>query len=380
MIRVDVKPEILRWARERAWLTLHDLQPKFPDLVAWERGAAKPTLKQVEALAKATSTPVGYMFLSEPPVERMPIPDYRSGRAHRADRPSPNLLEMIYLCQDRQAWYRDHARSMGEAPLPFVGSVRRSASVERVANEIRGVLGFDLEARRECPTWSDALRHFIFQADSIGVLVMCSGVVRNNNRRPLDSEEFRGFALVDELAPLVFINGKDSRAAQMFTLAHELAHVWLGQTALSDADASALPDHEVEQWCNRVAAELLLPMKALRAEYQPRAELTEEIQRLARRFKVSTLVVLRRVHDAGGVSKAKFHAAFEAELERIRALPAGTGGNFYLTQAARVSKRFARALVSSTLEGQTLYRDAFRMLGISKAGTLLELGRGLGIS
>jgi Zn-dependent peptidase ImmA (M78 family) len=229
------------------------------------------------------------------------------------------------------------------------------------------------------PTWTDALRHFIDQADTLGILVMCSGVVLNNNRRHLDPEEFRGFAMADDLAPLVFINGADTKAAQMFTLAHELAHIWLGQSAVSDAQAVLLPELEVEQWCNRVAAELLVPLSVLRDEYDGTAKLGDEVGRLARHFKVSTLVILRRIHDAGGLTREELWECYEQELARLSEIPRGSGGNFYLTQAARVSKRFARALVVSTLEGQTLHRDAFRMLGFSKLRTFHKLGRSLGV-
>lgn len=380
MIRVEVRPKMLRWARERAGLTVRNLERRFPKLERWERGEAMPTLKQLEGLARVTHTPVGYFFLPEPPVERIPIPDLRTVGNALLAHPSPDLLEMIYVCQQRQDWYRDFAKSVGEVPRGFVGSASVSDSVEAVANEMRQELGFDLDARRDCPTWTEALRQFIAQADALGVLVMCSGVVLNNNRRRLDPGEFRGFAMADDLAPLVFINGADTEAAQMFTLPHELAHLWLGQSALSDANPSALPDHEVERWCNRVGAELLVPMRILRPEFRPDTELGAEVDRLARRFKVSTLVVLRRIFDAGALSRKAFEEAYESELRRLRALPGGTGGDFYLTQAVRVSNRFARGLVASTLEGQTLYRDAFRMLGISKTETFHDLARSLEFS
>lgn len=380
MVRVEVKPELIRWARERAGIDLDVLTGRFPQLKAWERGEIHPTLKQVERFAKATYTPIGFLFLQEPPVERVPIPDFRTIGGERIERPSPDLLDTIYICQQRQEWYRDFARSVGEEPRSFVGSIKMTSDIEGIAETIRRALGFDLEQRQRIPTWSGALRLFIEQADALGVLVMCSGVVLNNNRRHLDPDEFRGLAIVDELAPLVFLNGADTRAAQMFTLAHELVHIWIGQSALSDTQASRLPEHEVERWCNQVAAELLVPLAVLRGEYRRNSNLRQETDRLARRFKVSTLVILRRIHDVGGLTREQFWQAYNEELEQLRALPKASGGDFYLTQAVRVSKRFARALVVSTLEGQTLYRDAFRMLGFSKLATFQELGRSLGVA
>lgn len=379
--RVNIAARMLCWARERSGRPDTYFAEHFPKFDAWECGETLPTLKQVEALAKATYTPVGYLFLFAPPDEALPIPDFRTLGDRPMAQPSPNLLETVYACQQRQAWYQEFARVTGEPPRAFVGSVSTGDSVESVANAMRIALGFDLEARRACPTWTDALRRFIEQADELGVLVMCSGVVRNNTHRPLDPEEFRGFALADPLAPLVFINGKDTKAAQMFTLAHELAHIWIGQSALSDAGAYAVPDHAVEAWCNRVAAELLAPLELVRDEFRGDKELDTEVKRLARRFKVSTLVVLRRIFDAGGITRAEFQEAYDEEIARLRAAMSkgSSGGDFYLTQAARVSKRFARALVVSTLEGHTLYRDAFQMLGVVKVETFNEMGRNVGV-
>jgi len=378
-VRVAVQPKMLRWARERAHLELVGLTRRFPRLEAWERGEACPTLRQLESFAKATHVPVGFLFLHEPPVERIPIPDFRRAGNTHVGHPSPDLLDTVYVCQQRQEWYRDYARSVREEPVACVGSAGVESNVEATAADIRQAVGFDIEERRRMPTWTDALRRFIGQADALGILVMCSGVVLNNNYRHLDPEEFRGLAMADDLAPLVFINGADTKAAQMFTLAHELAHIWLGQSAVSDAQAAWMPEHKIELWCNRVAAELLVPLAVLRDEYDPSSELQVEVDRLARQFKVSTLVILRRIHDAGGITRDELWQAYANELERLVAITRQTGGSFYLTQSARVSKRFARALVVSTLEGQTLHRDAFRMLGLSKLETFHELGRSLGV-
>ena len=330
VVRVDVNPELLRWVRERAGMDVDALTSRFPRYAEWESGDVRPTLKQLEALAKAARAPVGYFFLSEPLDEPIPIPDFRTVGSTPPGRPSPDLLDTVYLCQQRQDWYRDFARLQQEEPLAFVGSANPASGVEAVAADMRATLRLDLDERRDLSTWTEALRRFIEAADALGVLVMMSGIVGSNTRRVLDPGEFRGFALSDDLAPLVFVNGADTKAAQMFTLAHELAHLWLGESALSDSGADTLPVHRVEAWCNRVAAELLVPLATMREEYRPGENLYGELARLARRFKVSTLVVLRRIHDAGGLTRGELDRAWNRELERLKeTVPSGGGGDFY---------------------------------------------------
>jgi len=378
MLRVNVKPKLLQWARGRSGLDVDELQTRFPKLMDWEQGQSMPTFKQLEALAKALFVPIGYLLLSEPPEEQIPIPDMRTVGSTLLEQPSPDLLDVLYLCQRRQAWYRDYARSIGEEPRPYVGSVKINASAKKTAETIRHALKFDLEERRRFPTWTEALRRFIEQAEHLGVLVMVSGVVGSNNKRKLNPEEFRGFALADDLAPLVFINGSDSKAAQMFTLAHELAHIWLGKSALSDVNPYSIPSHQIERWCNQVAAEILAPLEAIK-ESLPSTKPLGAMQDLARRFKVSTLVILRRIFDAERITWEAFQTAYKQENERLQNITKPSGGDFYLTQEARASKRFVRALVVNTLEGQTLYREAFQLLGIKKEQTFIEFGNRMGV-
>ncbi len=343
-LRVPVQPKILDWAETRSLQDGELLRAHFPKLDDWKEGTVQPTLKQLEDFASFTHTPFGLLMLSEPPVETLPIPDFRSMPSERFERPSPDLLETIYICQERQDWYRDFMREIDE--------------------------------RRTYPTWQEALRSFISHADDAGILVMCSGVVGNNNHRPLDPHEFRGFALADPIAPLIFINGADSKSAQMFTLAHELAHLWLGSTALSDVPVTNGEQNETELWCNRVAAEMLVPESEFSDTFNTNADQDIEIPRMSRIFKVSTLVIIRRMLDLGYLPSGEYWDLYHREEDRLRRLPKSSGGNFFLTQAARTSKRFTRALIISTLEGHTLHRDALRYLGLTKTETFDKLVSG----
>jgi Zn-dependent peptidase ImmA (M78 family) len=378
--RVDVQGEMLRWARQRAGLQLGELANRFPRLADWESGTASPTLKQLEDFANATHTPVGFLFLPDPPDIQLPLPDFRTRGNLAVRQPSPDLLETIFQAQRRQEWYEVYARTSGIEPRTFVGSVTAGAHPDEAADLIRRALAFEVSQRGS--TWDEAFRILADNADGLGILVMVNGVVGSNTRRKLNVEEFQGFALSSEFAPLAFVNGNDTRAARTFTLLHEIAHLWLGQSALDDADPASQADGESERWCSQVASRVLVPHADLITGYSRTADLTAEFDRLARVFKASTLVVLGRLHEEGYLGQKEFWDAYGAELARVRsfARSAGAGGgNFYNTQPARVSKRFARAVIASTLEGQTLYRDAFQMLGFRKVSAFNELARRLGV-
>jgi Zn-dependent peptidase ImmA (M78 family) len=378
-MKVSVEPGLLRWAGKRAGTTLAALAERFPLLSAWERGDAQPTLKQLESFAQATHTPIGYFFLREPPIEDLPIPDCRTMGSSFLRRPSADLLDTIYLCQQRQEWFRDYARTEGLPTLTFVGSATPGSEVVATAAEMRSALRFDLGLRQRTPSWREALRQFISLADELGILVMVSGVVGSNGHRKLDPEEFRGFALADPVAPLVFVNGADTKAAQMFTLAHELAHIWLGKTALSDFQPISISHDLVESWCNRVAAELLVPLEAIRREYRPRSPIRDEMKRLAKVFKVSTLVILRRIFDAGGLTREELAEAYHAELSLLLSWQKkASGGDFCSTLPIRTSRRLAHAMVRSALEGRASFSEVTRLLGFRKMSAFRELSQRFG--
>ena len=383
---VDVKPALLSWAKKRSGQSIKNLHNKFPKLALWESGKVKPTLKQLEKFAKTVHAPIGYLFLDNPPVEKIPIPDFRKIPNANRKNPSPNLLDTLYICSRRQDWYRNYLLSMKEKPLNFIGSVRPlSNNIVKTAENIRKVLNFSIEERKNLTTWTGALSQFIKQANSIGILVMVSGIAGSNNRRKLDPKEFRGFALSDSLAPLIFVNGADTKAAQMFTVAHELAHLWINQTAVSNEQALTIPEHRIESWCNKVAAELLVPFSIFHKLYDSKKmklNFPKEIQHLAKYFKVSSLVILRRIYDIKKLTKKEFVEKYQKELKRLNNMQKRNkrgGGDFFLTLEARISLRFIKTLISRTIEGHTPFREAFQLLGIKKMSTFKQAGKNAGV-
>lgn len=378
-VRVDVAPKMLEWAVRRVGWDEDTASQKFPSLDAWLRGEKKPTLKQLQAFAKKTHAPFGQLFLDEPPVEEVPIPDMRTVGNQRLTEPSPDLLDTIYLCQLRQDWYRDYGEEVGFEELLFVGGATTKSSVVQTAEAIRKELKFGVHQRSEFSTWEDALRYLLDAIENLGVLVMVNGVVGADTSRRLDPDEFRGFALADSIAPLIFINGADTKAAQIFTLIHELAHLRLGNSALSDATMARQTHQPMELWCNQVAAEVLVPIKDLRADYAGQPD-TDELQRLARTFRVSTLVVLKRIFDLGGMTWDDYQRRYQEEKDRVIAIferqkEKSSGGDFYKTQRRRLSPSFIRAVYTSTMSGETSFRDGYELLGTRSHETFMRLGK-----
>ena len=380
MTRVQVKPELLRWACERSRIDEFELSVRFPQVDAWERGEKQPTLKQLEAFAKATHTPLGYFFLPEPPVERLPIRDFRTVREEAA-RPSADLLDTIYAMQRRQDWLRDERRDGEGEPLDFVGSARLTDEPEAIGREMRRVVGLDNGWAAEVKTWTEAVGELRRRTENLGVIAVINGVVGNNTSRRLDVREFRGFALTDSYAPLIFTNGADAKSAQMFTLAHELAHVWLGRDGegLSGFEGIFPGNQRVEKFCDAAAAEFLVQADELKRQWPVVKNESDVFERLARHFKVSPIVAGRRAMDLRLVGRDAFFKFYKdyTQRERDRA-KVTSGGDFYNTQNTRLGQSFALAVMRAALEGRLSFKEAYDLTGL-RGGAFQEYGRRLGV-
>jgi Zn-dependent peptidase ImmA (M78 family)/transcriptional regulator with XRE-family HTH domain len=375
-----ISAPVVKWARERAGLSQEELATqlnnvKASQVHAWELGTSLPTFSQAERLAEKLRIPFAILFMEKPPEIGLPIPDLRTV-THKKRKPTLEFFDVVSDALLRQRWYREHQQEQEASPLDFVGSFKFGDDTDKIAEDMANRLGINDELRRECSTWQQFFVSFVQLAEELGVLVMRSGVVRHNPTRTLEVEEFRGFAISDKLAPLVFINSRDAKSAQIFTLAHELVHIWIGTSGISNPApkkrARELP-HEIERFCNQVAAQLLIPAAGLETIWTDQKTASENVRRIAAHYRVSTMVALRRAYDLEKIGYKLFSRLLDEEyekFERSKKEDDEGGGNFWASFGARNSPTLVKAIISTLRQDRMSYRDAANLLGV-RFGTLL---------
>lgn len=382
MIAVAIKPPVLEWAQRRSGRDDEAIRGKFQKWDRWLSEEQHPSFSDVERIATYTRVPVGYLLLAEPPEERLPIPDFRIGRGH-VEAPSDDLLETIYVNQRRQAWYEDYLADYGGTEaLAFVGSARNMI-VDEAAASISEVLDYGIDGRSRLRSVDEARAHLIWAFEDLGGLVVLNSMVGNNTHRMLDLVEFRGFTLLSDTAPLVFVNARDTKRGQVFSILHEFAHVWSGDAGVS-AGGEPLRgrDNQVERWCDAVAAQIAVPDEDLHTRFDDTIDLTEELDRLADRYRCSTLVVLIKLRELALIPSDGFSSIYEGEVERLlgfsKAKSTGDGGDFYNNQPFRVGETLSRAIIRDAKRGTTSMTEALRLLSFRRAPMLDTYAERLG--
>ncbi len=374
MTEALVTPSVLTWARQRRNLDIEALAAKVAVkaevAAAWESGDQRPTFRQAVKIAKVLRAPLGYFYLPEPPALDCPLPDFRTPPGQPADAPSADLLDLIVDVVGKQEWYREFLTADGVEDLPFVGRYSPADSPEAVARDIKETLAVS-KAQNDASNPEEFVRILSANAESAGIIVMRSGVVRNDNTRKLDVAEFRGFSLNDPVAPVIFVNAQDAKNAQVFTIIHEAAHIWTGEGGISGPFAdvfSADARNDRERFCDAVAAETLVPSEDFHGRWTTLGgEITARVHNLARRYRVSSLVVLRKAYDLNLMESAEYwhlHAQIRSEAA-AHTSKGETGGNFQYTLLARTGAQLTQAVISSASRGDLLVRDAADMLGVS---------------
>jgi len=372
-----ITPKIIEWARKRAGLDTDQLANALKvnaiKIEAWEEGSQRPKFHKAEQLAKRLRIPFGYLFLSKLPVDDVPLPDLRTETGERPKNPSLNFIDIVQSTLLKQQWYSDYLRETNQDKLPFVGTVRLGSSIEKTAEQMRRQLGINHQMRERCNTTDQFKTEFIHSAEDIGVLVMRS-VVAGSNLRRLVVREFRGFALVDSFAPVIFINSRDAKAAQIFTLAHELVHIWLGESGVSNPDPrkrSTDETNKIEQFCNRVAAELLVPSAGVIEAWDNHRTIEQNIQQLVRVYRVSRYVVARQVYELDKITQRQYLDYLDSNPSLWKSKDdvkdEEGGGTFWPTFFAKNSLPFVSGVMRALGESRITYRDASTMLSVKIA-------------
>ena len=354
----DINLNILPWAVSRAGYDIAEFAIKFPRLSDWLEQTKKPTIKQLEEFARKVYLPFGYLFLKEPPIEDLPIPYFRTG-VNEVEKVSLNVFDTILLIQRRQEWLSSYLKDNEFDKLDFVGKFRSETDHFKIVDNIRSTLKLSLNWASYFNTWEESLKYFVQKIEEQGIIVTFNGVVENNTKRPIPLDECRGFVLVDEMAPFMFVNATDTKAAHMFTISHELAHIWTGHSAGFDFRQLQPSQNSNEILCDKVAAELLVPQVLFEKKWLE----NKEIRHLSRFFKVSPIVIARRALDLSKITKQdffSFYANYMAEFKGKKDQQSG-GGDFYATSKKRLSVTFLSHVDNALKENKLLHRDAYKL-------------------
>ncbi len=358
--RVNINTDLIQWAILRAGYSLDEYLDKKPKVKEWLDATALPTVKQLESFTQNVHVPFGYMFLQSPPTEKIDIPFFRAGK-EKTDRISLELFDTVQTIRKRQDWLSDYLEDEEFESLDFVGRFTVKNTVEEIVEDIRKVLEIPRDWAKEHNNMFSALNYLTSKIEAKRIIVTFNGVVGNNNRRPLRVEECRGFVLIDEYVPFMFVNAKDAKVAQVFTIFHELAHIWLGISAGFDNNNFLPANDEIELLCDKIAAEFLVPKERL-LDFWKKGE--DDTRALYKKFKVSPIVIARRALDLKLITKESYFDFYNSYVSEVRSSPKGKGGDFYATNRKRISTQFARFVESAVKEKKILYTEAYRLTGL----------------
>ena len=379
-VTVSIHAPVIDWIMQN----VHEDQVT-PDVLdqlnAWKTGEKQPTLKQLEAMSRKTRIPFGYFLLQTPPDEDIALAEYRTVGSKKSQKPSRELIDILDQMTAIQDWMREELKREQSDATSFVGSCSLHDSTGEIARRIRDDLALKTNWYRGGKNAEDNFNRLRSTLAQHGLLIFTGGKIGANTHRPLDVNEFRAFTLIDTHAPLIFINTTDTANGRLFSLLHETVHVWLGKNSLfnnpewSDERVSLL-----EQKCNAVAAELLVPAADFSEVWDSSIPVEDMIGQAARHFRCSEAVILRRAYTTKKIPRNLYTRmlAFQKEQwEQTKAHKKKSGGDFYKTLLSNLDHRFLAALERSVIQGNTQDTDAYRLTATNRRtyrGALERMG------
>lgn len=364
-VNVEIRPEIISWALNQT--KEEKLGSKLmKNIEQWLAGTKNPTFNQIEDFSRRSNIPLGYFFLQTPPKENIGLLEYRTIDSIRLAQPSRDLIDTILEMESVQQWMGNYRQELEYEPNPYVGCIKNGAGPDEIAEKIREDLGLEKEWYKECNSISDAFHKLRSLLGECGIIVMMNGIAAKNSHRSLDLEEFRAFAMINDFAPLIFINGADSWGGRLFSLFHETVHIWLGRNDFyNDRRDSEKAVNTAEIICNAVAGELMVPDSIFLKKWieSPSENSDKKIKELARSFLCSESVIARKAFNHKKITKRMYDKIVLEAIEAFarRKQEKASGGNYYSTAQSRLDSAFVRAICESINNGRTSYTEAYRL-------------------
>lgn len=361
-IKIDVKPEVLTWAYQRAGYDKEGAIAAFSktksnpgDLEAWLSHKDKPSVSQLQKFASKFLVPFGYLLLDTPPDESIPFPMFRGkGLSNHFD---VNVYDTILYVQRRQNWLEEYLSNNEIDTCQLTNTIHLTTPISNAVSVLRNELQLKSDWAFSYKDSEKAVNELAQQLEQAGIFLVFNGVVGNNTRRKVKVSECRGFALFSETAPYIFVNNADSKTAQMFTLIHEAAHIMLGESA-GHAGEELFDQNKTESYCNKVAAEFLVPADTLRNIWMG------DVRAAAEKFKVSEIVIARRAHDLRLMSYENYRYFCNEYYRTPITQKKGSGGNFHAICKKRVGLSFAIHVRNAVNNRQLSYTEAYRLTGL----------------
>ncbi len=357
--RVKISPETLVWAAERGGYTTDNLLDIFPKAIDWIREESMPTVKQLEHFAKKVHIPFGFLFLKQPPKEEIPITFYRSN-GQIVNNPPLVIRDLVNSVKTKQEWLNDYLKENNYEELDFIGKLRdfHNINISKAADLIRQYLNIQVNWYKETNN-HQVFRYWIDKLEGNRIFVISTGYV-NNNRRLVDVNICKGFTLIDSVCPFIYINTNNKGGGKIFTLIHELVHIFIGNSLGLSYEPIHPSSEPLEKFCDSVASELLVPQiqfdilwKKISGDY------SSKFTKLAGIFHVSKLVIAKKALDSSFIEIADFWN-FYNYYTNIPYKQSG-GGDYWNSKPYEVSRKFFNYVDTALSQNNILPSEAYKL-------------------
>lgn len=361
-VKALITPEVLKWAREkRIQLGLNEAADKLKvdpeQLTEWEAGTDLPTFTKLKRIANAYRTHVSVFYLPDPPNTFEPLADHRSfPKSHTPDpeqayRLNANVIEAY----ERRETLIEYYNLLGEIPPEVSLNLNESDEPEHAARELSEFLQYNTGLLKQCSDDRSALRFWRRLVEKRGILVCQTSA---NTHLSIELATVRGFSIARKPLPVIVVNPKDSPYGRVFTIVHEFVHIGLGKSIMQNTGSGRSRNRNpTEEFCNQVAAEVLVPA----AELSPKVNLKTletDLPQFSKHFRVSPEVIMRRLQTLGHISRQEYQAYRNTQLVKYKDSTPTGGPIPYHTRLLNVAgEHFAQTAFTAYYEQKITLAD-----------------------